>query len=402
MTVTVVGVDGGPLVPDAQKALADARLVIGRRRLLELHAPEGARRIELGPVGPALAALRALTDEDGPAVVLDQGDPGYFGLLREIREGHIRAQVVPALTSVQRLLARIGRTSDDVTVVNASGRELRKALNVCRARPAVAVFTEGVAGPAEIGAGLLGWRRTLIVAEDLGGPDEKISSISPAKAAKRRWKEPNLVLSLTDPGAVPEAGWYLGGEPVPSVGGWALPEEAFAHRDGMVAAAEVRAVALARLAPRPGMLVWDVGAGSGAIGVECGRLGAAVIAVERNPVHSMRIATNAVNHAVDVRLVEGEAPAVLSGLPTPDAVFVGGGGPEVVKACAAVGAERVVVGLNALDNVTACRNALRGGGYQVDGCQVGASRLATLSDGSSTLTAINPMTLLFGRRADAG
>ncbi|MCO1576590.1 precorrin-6y C5,15-methyltransferase (decarboxylating) subunit CbiE [Crossiella sp. SN42] len=402
MTVTVVGVDGGPLVPDAQKALADARLVIGKRRLLELHAPEGARRIELGPAGPALAALGALTDEDGPAVVLDHGDPGFFGVLREIRAHNIRAQVVPALSTVQRLLARVGRPSDDVTVVNALGRELRKALNVCRARPAVAVFTEGVAGPAEIAAGLLGWRRTLIVAEDLGGPDEKVTSISPAKAAKRRWKDPNLVLCLTDPGLVPEPGWYLGGEPVPAVGGWALPEEAFAHRDGMVAGAEVRAVALARLAPRPGMLVWDVGAGSGAIGVECGRLGAAVIAVERNPVHTMRIVANAVNHGVDVRTVEGEAPAVLSGLPTPDAVYVGGGGPKVVEACAAVGAERVVVGLNALDEVASCRNALRAGGYQVDGCQLTAARLSTLADGSSTLTAVNPTTLLFGRREDAG
>ncbi len=102
-------------------------------------------------------------------MVLASGDPGYFGVLRALRESGLEVIVRPALSSVQRLAAMVGRPWDDMAVVSAHGRELRPALNVCRARPAVAVLTGPGSGPAEIGAGLAGWRRTLAVAEDSAG-----------------------------------------------------------------------------------------------------------------------------------------------------------------------------------------------------------------------------------------
>src|SRR5699024_10630607 len=108
------------------------------------------------------------------------------------------------------------------------------------------------------------------------------------------------------------------------------PEDEFSHRDGVITESEVRAVALAKLAPRPGALVWDVGAGCGSVAVECARLGAAAIAVESDEAQTVRMITNAARHGVDVRVEEGEAPQALRQLPRPDAVFVGGGGSEVV------------------------------------------------------------------------
>ena len=121
-----------------------------------------------------------------------------------------------------------------------------------------------------------------------------------------------------------------GGQP-----GWALAEEAFEHRDSMVTKPEVRALALARLGPGPGLLVWDVGAGSGSVAVECARFGAAVIAVERDPAQCARVVANARRHGAEVRVVAGIAPEALDGLPDADAVFVGGGGLAVVSAVAA-------------------------------------------------------------------
>jgi precorrin-6Y C5,15-methyltransferase (decarboxylating) len=356
------------------------------------------KRIELGPLEAALTELAALTEDEGPAVVLASGDPGYFGVVRALRERRIRVAVLPALSCVQRLAARLGRSWDDLAVVSAHGRSFRPALNVCRARPSVAVLTGPGAGPAEIGAGLDGWRRTLVVAENLGGRGERLSTMEPAAAAVGTWREPNLVLSLADPDAVAATGWFASGEPTPPAGGWALPEEDFAHRDGMVTKAEVRALALARLAPRPGALIWDVGAGSGAVAVECGRMGAAVLAVERDPVQCVRIIANASAHNVDLRIVEGAAPQALDGLPEPDAVFVGGGGAEVIEACVAAGASRVVIALAAIDRVAAARDALAAAGYSVDGCQLSAARLSGLPDGASRLSATNPVVLLWGSR----
>jgi precorrin-6Y C5,15-methyltransferase (decarboxylating) len=205
-------------------------------------------------------------------------------------------------------------------------------------------------------------------------------------------------LALREPVAVPARNWFGGGEPTPTACGWALPDDAFAHRAGMVTKAEVRAVALARLAPRPGALVWDVGAGSGSVAVESARLGAAALAVERRPDDVARISENAAAHGVEVRVVAGAAPEALVGLPRPDAVFVGGGGADVVAGCAGVGAERVVVALAALDRVGPTRAALADAGYAVDGVQLAASRLAPLPDGAVRLAALNPVVLVWGTR----
>jgi precorrin-6Y C5,15-methyltransferase (decarboxylating) len=301
--------------------------------------------------------------------------------------------VLPASSSVARAFALLGRSWDDVAVVSAHGdRSLRRVLNVCRAHPAVAVLTGPDAGAAEIAAGLAGWRRSVLVAEDLGGPDERVRRFDRGAV-----HDLHIVLCLADEDAVPPRGWIAGGEPVPPAAGWALDEAEFSHRDGMITKSEVRALALARLAPGPGRLVWDLGAGSGSVGVECARLGAAVVAVEQDPAQCARFVANANAHQVDVRVIEGHAPAALDGLPEPDAVFVGGGGPDVVRA-AAKASPRVVVALAALDRLAPCHAALREAGHQVDGAQLAASRFAELPDGSVRLAATNPVLLLWGRR----
>ncbi|WP_367136503.1 precorrin-6Y C5,15-methyltransferase (decarboxylating) subunit CbiT [Saccharothrix sp. HUAS TT1] len=274
------------------------------------------------------------------------------------------------VVALHRFVTDAGRSWDEVAVVDAAALGPRHAVNVCRARPAVVVSG---ADPAELASGLAGWRRSLVVPSAAG-----VSTVDPADAVARPWPEPVPVLCLAEQGFAPA------GE------GWALPDDDFAHRDGMVAVAEVRALVLARLAPRPGVLVWDVGAGPGAIGVECARLGAAVVAVERDPVQCVRIIANASAHGVDVRVVEAALDDA-GELPRPDAVFVGGGGAEVVRRSARSGARRVVVATPDLDRVLPARDALLEAGYQVEGSQVAAARLT-----GGTLLATNPVTVLWG------
>ncbi|MPZ84225.1 MAG: hypothetical protein GEV28_29020, partial [Actinophytocola sp.] len=278
-TVTVIGVDGDDLPATALKALADARLVVGGRSVLSRWAAAtlgarsdgaarsggssvdgssrggGPRTIELTvPAelpGAALDALAASVEAGEPAVVLASGDPGYFGVLRALRERSVPTVCWPAVSYLQRIAAMIQRPWDDITVVAMRGRAFRKAVNVCRARPAVGALTAPGAGPAELGAGLVGWRRTLVVVQDVGGPHEELSIVDPAEAAARAWREPTIVLSLADLDRVGPAGWLAGGEPVPPADGWALGQDAFTHREGMGGSPELRALALARLAPRP-------------------------------------------------------------------------------------------------------------------------------------------------------
>ncbi|MDG4824048.1 precorrin-6y C5,15-methyltransferase (decarboxylating) subunit CbiE [Asanoa sp. WMMD1127] len=380
--VTVYGHDGGPLPP----AVADATLLVGGARHLG-HVDSPAERVVMGSVP---AAVDRVIAHSGPVAVLASGDPGFFGIVRALRRAGVDPVVRPAVSSVAQAFARLGLPWDDAVVVSAHGRDggLRRAVNVCRAYPKVAVLTGPGAEPPEIAAALAGWPRRIVVASRLGAADERLTG------PDGHWAEPNVVVTLADADAG-SAGWLAGGVRVPA--GWALPEDSFTHRASMITKAEVRAVALPHLAPAPGALVWDVGAGSGSVSVECGRFGAAVVAIDRDPAAADLVRANAVRHAVDVRVVTGAAPGVLADLPDPDAVFVGGGGPDVLAAVLTRRPSRVVAAYAALEPVGATADALTAAGYATGGVQVQANRLAEIA-GRHRLAATNPVTLVWGSR----
>lgn len=393
--IRVVGWDGSALSPAAVAALAGATLVVGGgRHLAAVDVPAGAGRVVLGDLA---AGLDALATHDGDSVVVASGDPGFFGIVRALRRRGLDFEVLPAVSAVALAFARLGLAWDDAVVVSAHGRDLGPAVNVCRAHPKVAVLTGPDAGPAELGAALSGSDRTMVIGTDLGTPGESVVRCSPADAAGRHWAEPNVGVVLAADSMQRPAGWLAGAPPAPA--GWALPETAFEHRDSMVTKSEVRALALARLGPRLGECVWDIGAGSGSVAVECARFGAAVVAVEADPAACELVRANAAAHGVEVRVVPGRAPAAFAGLPAPDAVFVGGGGVEVVRAVVALDRpRRVVVALAALDRVAPIRAALAAAGFAVEGTQLGAARLVELPDGGTRLAATNPVFLLWGLR----
>ncbi|TVZ99064.1 precorrin-6y C5,15-methyltransferase (decarboxylating) subunit CbiE [Streptomyces sp. BK340] len=402
--ITVVGTGTGAPVP--ADVLTGAALVVGGRRHLDtVRLPGGAERIVLGPLAPALETIAEYVGKELPVVVLASGDPGFFGIVRVLAErfGTGLLDVRPGVSSVATAFARIGLPWDDAVVVSAHGRDLRTAVNVCRAHPKVAVLTGPGAGPAEIGAAL-GDGRVLVVASALGDPEhERVERVTPAEAAARDWGTAVSVVLCLDETRTPGGLRTVAGMPV-QPDRWALDESDFAHRDSMITKFEVRALALARLGPRLGDLVWDVGAGSGSVAVECARLGAAVVAVEKSPDGVERIRANARAHGVDVRVVHGSAPDALAELDDPDAVFVGGGGrelPAVVGACARRARRTVVVALAALDRVPAARQALTGAGFTCDGVLLQSSRLAPLPGDVTRLAAANPVFLLWGVRAPA-
>ncbi|WP_433260220.1 precorrin-6y C5,15-methyltransferase (decarboxylating) subunit CbiE [Micromonospora vinacea] len=407
--VTVVGLDaaGAPPHPALAPVLATAGLVVGAaRHLAGVPVPAGADSIALGPLAPALRRLAEAVDAGVPAVVLASGDPGLFGIVRRLRAVGLPLRVVPAVSSVAAAFASAGLPWDGAAVVTAHGRDPRAAVNACRALPLVAVLTAPGAGAAELGAGLIGWSRRLLVAEHLGTAAERIRAVTPEQAAAETWADPHVLLSLADAALTDSArdrvapgGMRADNQPAAApAGGWALPEDRYAHRDSMITKSEVRALVVARLRPRLGRLIWDVGAGSGSVGIECALLGAAVLAVEQDPGAGATIRANAAAHAVHVRLVTGRAPAALADLPEPDAVFVGGGGVDVLPAVVDRRPERVVLTLAALDRVAPAVGILRAAGYTVEGSQLSAARLADLPGGSIRLAATNPVVVLTGER----
>jgi len=372
--MTVAGMGPEPLGAVARERLTAAALVAGgRRQLAAAPLPPGCRTVVLeGDLTPALNAVAA---SDGPVVVLASGDPGFFGIVRALaaRFGRERLEVLPSVSAVAATFAAAALPWDDALVVSAHGRDPRVAVNACRAHPKVAVLTAPGFGPAELAASLrdAGLNRSLLVAERLGEPEARIvQGDLAAIAASASFADPNVVVILDDVAAAATGkGHAWPARQVPA--GWALPEDAFEHRAGMITKADVRALALARLGPGLGDLVWDVGAGSGAVAVECARFGAAAVAVERDPAACALIAGNAARHGVAVQVVEGSAPAALERLPDPDAVFVGGsGGTRNLEAIVAAVAGRVrraaVVALASVERVAPAAQALAIAGLEVD------------------------------------
>ncbi|NUU24797.1 MAG: precorrin-6y C5,15-methyltransferase (decarboxylating) subunit CbiE [Streptomycetaceae bacterium] len=399
--VTVIGYDGAPLSAAARTALTSATLVAGGARHLDaVDVPEAAERVVMGNVH---VAARRISEHRGSAVVVASGDPGFFGIVRILRrpEYGLELEIVPAVSSVAHAFARAAMPWDDAKVVSAHGRELRRAVNVCRAYGKVAVLTGPGSGPAELGLMLRDVPRTFVVCERLGTEEEEVTMLSADKAADRTWADPNVVIVVgPNPVTSAPAGWIAGQRatyPGP-VRGWALEDDAYDHAGAALLRPDVRAAVLARLGPVPGDLVWDIGAGSGALSVEAARQGAAVIAVERDPVGCEHISANAARYGVEIQVVPGTAPDVLSRLPDPDAAFIGGGGAEVIAACAARRPERVVAALPALEAVGEVHTALTGAGYAVDGTLMQSSRLVPTSGQAHRLAPEDPVFVLWGER----
>jgi precorrin-6B C5,15-methyltransferase / cobalt-precorrin-6B C5,C15-methyltransferase len=331
VTVAGIGADGwAGLSPLSQSAISAAGVIAGGPRQLALVPGEArGRRVPLpSPLRPGLPALVA-EHAGGGLVVLASGDPMFYGIGATLVRllGAARVRVLPHPSSVSLAAARLGWPLDDVDVVSLVGRPrelLHPLLQPGRRVLALVAEPDAAADVRALLAGRGFGGSPVTVLADLGGPDERVGPAG---------ERPHSRLAILAIECAVDAG--QAGHPLPRVPG--LPDDAFAH-DGQITKREVRAVALAALAPVPGQLLWDVGAGSGSVGIEWMRVHPAsrAIAIEPRADRRDRIARNAAALGVPgLVTVAGSAPEALAGLPGPDAVFIGGGvtGDGVVAAC---------------------------------------------------------------------
>lgn len=333
--IDVVGLgDGGweRLDARAQELVRSARVLVGgRRHLDDVPVRDGQeRRAWPSPLRAGLPALLAEIDADrGGVVVLASGDPLRSGIGTTLVEllGGAAVRTHPAVSSDTLARARMGWSAETTEVVTAVGRDLRAVRPHLVPGARLVVLCSDGGDPARLAAMLvesgLG-ASTLTARWHLDGPGEGARS-----ARADAWDAtatPDLVVACIEVRADEATGYpFAAVGPAPG-----RPEDAFDH-DGQITKRDVRASALARLRPAPGAHLWDLGAGSGSVGLEWCLTAprATCSAVERDPDRAARVRTNADALGVGPRLtvVTGDShdPAVLDGLDAPDAVFVGGG-----------------------------------------------------------------------------
>ena len=332
VTVVGVGADGWAGLPDPLRdiVLGAAVVVGGERHLGLLPDVTGQRRLAWpSPLRAGLPDFVAdLATET--VVAMASGDPLVSGIGTTLIEvlGHDRVLIHPAVSSVALARARLGWPAESCAVVSLVGRDTALVLRELAPGRRVLVLSSDEHTPARVASLLteVGYGASILhVLGDLGAPDE-----SQVTGAARHWSgaSPRLhVLALELAG--------------PAVAGWAtgLPDDAFEH-DGQLTKRDLRAAALARLAPVPGEHLWDIGAGAGSIGIEWMRAhpSCRATAVEGDDERAARISRNAARLGVPgLAVVTGRAPGALDGLRPPDAIFVGGGAttPGVLEACLA-------------------------------------------------------------------
>jgi len=321
LTVVGIGEDGYKgLGKNARHALLGARQVFGSSRQLDLLPPciQAERRQWSSPF-----SLQPVLEQHGePVCVIASGDPMLFGvgvsLSRHVPIDQMR--VIPAPSSYSLAAARLGWALQDVVTLSVVARPLAALNAQLHNGLRLLVLSNDGSSPAAIAA-LLRERgfgpSRMTVLEHLGGASEqRIDGVA------SEWSNPEIAalnLVAIDCRAEPNT---LRLSPL---GG--LPDDAFRH-DGQLTKRDVRAITLARLAPVPGELLWDVGAGCGSIGIEWMRAHPTcrAVAIESNEERQQLIEFNRDALGVPgLQLVRGRAPDALEGLEPPDAIFIGGG-----------------------------------------------------------------------------
>ncbi|WP_233556549.1 precorrin-6y C5,15-methyltransferase (decarboxylating) subunit CbiE [Aeromicrobium endophyticum] len=333
VTVVGIGADGWSGLSETARELVDgAPVVLGGQRHLAMlpDVPDQIREAWPSPLRDALPALLARFDGHD-VVALASGDPLVSGIATTLVEllGRESVTVVPALSSVALARARMRWSAESTEVVTLVGRDPHLVARSLAPGLRLLVLSSDGSTPAEVAALLTaaGYGASpMSVLSDLGSADE--ARVDGVAASWRDQASPDLnviAVELASSGARP-LGFVAG-----------LPDDAFEH-DGQITKRDVRASALARLAPVPGQLLWDVGAGAGSVGIEWLRAHPTcrAIAVEAREERAARIARNASTLGVPaLDVVTGRAPEALDGLEAPHAIFIGGGATEdgLLDAC---------------------------------------------------------------------
>ena len=398
-----MGMSLGDLTAAHMEILRSADLILGGRRHLEPFADwDVEKRVIGGNIDEVIEMLHRRRP-DQRMVVLASGDPLLFGIgariCREIGDGQVT--VLPNVSSIATAFARIKVPWGEAAIVSLHGRDREyQLLDALKSHDLVCVLTDPERSPEWLAGWLLdrgGEYLDMAVGEQLGTPKENVGWYSLSEACAREFSSPNVViLKRRDPGGCRPGQARLG-----------MADDDFDHERGLITKSEVRAVTLAKLCLKPGLTLWDLGAGSGAVGIEASALIGAgrICAVEEKSERVAMIRNNAKRHGVyNHEVIQAALPDGLDRLPRPDRIFIGGGGSKLADiidcACQRLPDYGVVVANTVLfDNLTSGVSAMENLGMTVEVVQMQISRSKTMP-WSRRLAAENPVWIITGQKPE--
>ncbi|MGD9367722.1 MAG: precorrin-6y C5,15-methyltransferase (decarboxylating) subunit CbiE [Desulfobacteraceae bacterium] len=374
-------------------------LMGGQRHLDQFKDLSMEKRVITGKVAEAIDYI-GKHRADRRIVVLASGDPLFYGIGAQIVQalGCDQVKVFPNITSIAAAFARIGEPWSGVEVISLHGRDRKfDVLAALKRKTVVAVLTDQGQSPGWLARWLMDKavdRLKMAVFEKLGSSEETFGWYTPDQAAGRTFARPNVVIlkPAEEDGEVHTLA--LG-----------MPDDTYCHESGLITKSEVRAVTLAKLQLRPGLTLWDLGAGSGSVGIEASVLlgSGRIIAVEQKAGRVRQIRQNARRYGVyNHEVIQAKLPDALERLPSADRIFIGGGGRDLASIvqsalrCLEPGGV-MVVNTVLVDNLTRTLDVMEAEGMdaEVVQMQVGKSKKMPWS---RRLEARNPVWIVSGIR----
>jgi len=330
-----IGDDGlAGVTEETRRIVSQADLVFGADSTLAAVPAVRGEKVAVGTDLREIARRIEGERKQKKIVVLASGDPLFYGVARYLceRVGKEHFEVVPHVSSMQLAFARVKESWEDAYLVNLADKSIDDVVDRVRTADKVGMFTSEECTPGLFAQELLRAQVDYFrayVCENLGSPDERVTQGELAEIAEMAFAPLNVLILLRKPDR-PDRVRARHSQQL-----FGNPDDAFAQsrpKSGLITQSEVRAIALAQLNIRLASIVWDIGAGSGAVAIEAALLAGqgTVYAIEKDAADYDLILSNAQRFGVqNLKAIHGRAPDVFAGLPDPDAIFVGATGREL-------------------------------------------------------------------------
>jgi precorrin-6Y C5,15-methyltransferase (decarboxylating) len=328
--------------------IEQADVLVGGKRLLDFFKDSKAQKKSIGKDIDAVVKFVRNKMKTHHVVVLASGDPLFYGIGATLAKalGTEKVVIHPNISTVSASFSRIKEPWSDVRIVSLHGKKNKqKLLDVLEKDDRAAVLTDPRHNPAWLAQLLLDKNLPdfqMCVLENLGAAGERFKWYSLRQAAVMEFESPNLVvLKRGAKNSEIKKRAHLG-----------MPDGWFAHQAGLITKSEVRAVSLSKLQLLPDHIMWDLGAGSGAVSIEASVIlkKGRIYAVEKESERIEQIRKNKQRFKVkNLVIVQSVLPQGLEDLPAPDRIFIGGGGKElggIIKAAAAHLKENGIIVIN--------------------------------------------------------
>jgi precorrin-6B C5,15-methyltransferase / cobalt-precorrin-6B C5,C15-methyltransferase len=406
--VYIVGIsaDGAAgLSSIARQRIRRADVLYGGKRLLAMFPSSKARRTAItANLEEILQSIQSEMVRE-KIVVLASGDPDFYGIAAHLIRvlGKEAVEIIPSISSMQLAFARIKESWEDAVFVSVHSRSLEGLANTVSCHHKVCILTDEKNNPAAIARNLIisGIENCrAYVCQDLGSQKESIIVTDLINLEGKNYSPLNILILIRDQSVSKKNSDQLFG----------FPETCFKLRSAdksLITKMEIRAVSLAKMDLKEDSLVWDIGAGSGAISIEASRLACRgqVFAIEKNAGDAAIIRKNAIRfQSPNLRVVHCEAPEGLAELPAPSSVFIGGSGGRMAAilkhVCKRIlNGGRIVINAATLENLQTAAAELGRNGFACETVLINVARSRKILD-LTRLEALNPVFVLTGWRQE--